>query len=140
MFGDGGDDCRNFTGIADIESPGPRRSACSHDVFRDGFCARCFEIGHGDLRSFGGEDARAGAPHAAGGAGDEHGQSLHRPAELFEFGHRTPRQEHRAETLAPIAREVNDAGRDHKALAICSILKAHTQQAGEGQDVVHRQV
>ena len=73
--------------VGDVERPGLRVPAACRDLLRDRFGAVRRQIGHRDIGAFGREHARGGAAHAAGRTRDEHGQSLHRAAELLEFGH-----------------------------------------------------
>ncbi|MGY3079049.1 hypothetical protein ACVWZZ_005457 [Bradyrhizobium sp. LM6.10] len=87
MRGDVANHALDLGAVGNVELPGFRRSASCRDVLRDGLRALFVIIGDGDVRAFSGEHTRRRAPHAAGRAGDENGQTLHGPAELFEIGH-----------------------------------------------------
>ena len=76
----------NVIAIADIEPPGPGRTTRGGDLVGHLLRAIGADVGHGDIRAFGCEDAA----HAAGRSLDEHGQALDRSAEALEFGHRRP--------------------------------------------------
>lgn len=73
--------------IGDVERPGLCRTAARRDLLRDGERTLFVIVGDGNVGRFRGEYARGGAPHAAGGTGDENGQALDGPAELLELGH-----------------------------------------------------
>ena len=87
MRGDGADDGVDVVAVGDIERPGFCAAAAGRDLVRNGLRAIGGIVGDGDVGAFGREHLRGGAAHAAGGAGDENGQSLDRTAELFEVGH-----------------------------------------------------
>ncbi len=87
MRGDITDNGIDLIAVGDVKRPCLRAAAARGDLRRDGLRALGRKIRHGDIGAFGGEHQRGGAAHAAGGAGDENGQSLDRAAELFEFGH-----------------------------------------------------
>ena len=88
MRGDVVDDGVDVVAVGDVERPGfcglPPLAAISAAT---ACVASALIVGDGDVGAFGGEHPRGGAAHAAGGAGDENGQTLDRAAELFEFGH-----------------------------------------------------
>jgi hypothetical protein len=88
MRGDLVDDSADRLGIGDVEPPRFRTAADRGDFICDGLRSVRAHIGHRDIGAFGREHACCGAAHAAGCARDEHRQSLHRAAELLEFGHR----------------------------------------------------
>ncbi len=93
MRGDLADHGFDRFGVGDVEPPRFRASAGGGDLIRNGLRAVRAHIGHRDIGAFVGEHARGGAAHAARAPGDEHGQSLHRAAELLEFRHGVPRSD-----------------------------------------------
>jgi hypothetical protein len=93
MRGDVIDDLDDVIVPRDIERPGLCRAAARGNFIRDRLRALGTEVGDGDLGAFGRENMRSGASHAAGGAGDENGKTLHRTAELSEIGHGSAREQ-----------------------------------------------
>jgi hypothetical protein len=81
------DDRVDVVAAGDVERPGFCGSAAGEDLGSNRLRAFRAEIGDRDLGAFSREHPRRGAAHATGRTGDENGQSLHRPAELFEVGH-----------------------------------------------------
>ena len=83
VIDDGGDGLA----IGDIERPGLCRSAARRNLLCDRLRALFREIRDRDIGALRAEHKRGGTAHAAGRAGDENGQSLHRPAKLLEIRH-----------------------------------------------------
>src|SRR6478736_4462292 len=85
MRGDLANDAVDALATGNVERPCLGRTAAGSDIGGDRLCAFSCEIGDGDVSALRAEYPRRGAPHAAGRAGDENGQSLDRSAELFEI-------------------------------------------------------